>query len=242
MSCGAGEASNSKSRGRLELIINDDILEMILEKLPALSFASAACVSKSWNKVCNHILSSPKLSSALSYSFNPSTYIDGVQDVLHKVLSKPIRPHFAIASIGYKHKHVEAFKLVKWKDIAGDSDEEFGGYIGNRYNRIALTVGYVPGLKVDAISLRQSVRVTTLALKNESLQVVLDKLVKHIRDYTATVLASSDPAGIIMFGEGPVDLKPFIDVLGTGWLPLVCERFILLPVTWGRAISGKFML
>nr|XP_023876797.1 F-box/LRR-repeat protein At5g63520-like [Quercus suber]POE80712.1 f-box/lrr-repeat protein [Quercus suber] len=112
MSCGAGEASNSKSRGRLELIINDDILEMILEKLPALSFASAACVSKSWNKVCNHILSSPKLSSALSYSFNPSTYIDGVQDVLHKVLSKPIRPHFAIASIGYKHKHVEAFKLI----------------------------------------------------------------------------------------------------------------------------------
>ncbi|XP_030957469.1 F-box/LRR-repeat protein At5g63520-like [Quercus lobata] len=273
MSCGAGEASNSKSRGRLELIINDDILEMILEKLPALSFASAACVSKSWNKVCNHILSSPKLSSALSYSFNPSTYIDGVQEVLHKVLSKPIRPHFAIASIGYKHKHVEAFKLitkrlgqstpliitvasgiigrdaltnefreVKWKDIAGDSDEEFGGYIGNRYNRIALTVGYVPGLKVDAVSLRQSVRVTTLALKNESLQVVLDKFVKHIRDYTATVLASSDPAGIIMFGEGPVDLKPFIDVLGTGWLPLVCERFILLPVTWGRAISGKFMI
>ncbi|KAK7837079.1 hypothetical protein CFP56_021685 [Quercus suber] len=122
--------------------------------------------------------------------------------------------------------------LVKWKDITGDSGEEFGGYIGNRYNRIASTVGYVLGLKVDAVSLR----------KSESLQVVLDKFVKHIRDYTATVLASSNPAGIIMFGEGPVDLKPFIDVLGIGWLPLVCERFILLPVTWGRAISGKFML
>nr|POE81783.1 exopolygalacturonase [Quercus suber] len=79
---------------------------------------------------------------------------------------------------------------VKWKDIAGNSNEEFGGYIGNRYNRIALTIGYIPGLKVDAISLRQS----------ESLQVVLDKFVKHIRDYTATVLASSEPAGIIMFG------------------------------------------
>ena len=30
--------------------------------------------------------------------------------------------------------------------------------------------------------------------------MVLDKFVKHIRDYTATVLAFSDPAGIIMFG------------------------------------------
>nr|XP_023879731.1 uncharacterized protein LOC111992135 [Quercus suber] len=46
------------------------------------------------------------------------------------------------------------FIEVKWKDIAGDSDEKFGGYIGNRYNRIASIVGYVPGLKVDAISLR----------------------------------------------------------------------------------------
>ncbi|KAK7847476.1 hypothetical protein CFP56_006632 [Quercus suber] len=134
------------------------------------------------------------------------------------------------------------FCWVKWKDIAGDSDEEFGGHIGNRYNRIALIVGYGPGLKVDAVLLRQLVRVTTLALKNESLQLVLDKFVKHIRDYTATILASLDPAGIIMFGEGPVDLKPFIDVLGSGWLPLVCERFILFPVTWGRATCGVHAL
>ncbi|KAK4597096.1 hypothetical protein RGQ29_014915 [Quercus rubra] len=218
MSCGAGEASNSKSRGSLELIINDDILEIILEKLPALSFASAACVSKSWNKVCNHILSSPKLSSALSYSFNPSTYIDGVQEVLHKVLSKPIRPHFALASIGYKHKHVEAFKLITKR-------------LGQSTPLIITVASGIIGR--DAL---------TNEFREESLQVVLDEFVKHIRDYTATVLASSDPAGIIMFGEGPVDLKPFIDVLGTGWFPLVCERFILLPVTWGRAISGKFML
>lgn len=50
--------------------VNDDILQNILFRLPALSFASAACVSKSWNKVCDRVLSCPKLASALS--LNPS--------------------------------------------------------------------------------------------------------------------------------------------------------------------------
>ena len=31
-------------------------------------------------------------------------------------------------------------------------------------------------------------------------------------------------------------------VLGNGWLPLVDERFLLLPVSWGRVISSKFVL
>ena len=54
-------------------LINDDVLQKILEKLPALSFASAACVSKTWNQLCNRILSRPKISSALS--LNPSPHV-----------------------------------------------------------------------------------------------------------------------------------------------------------------------
>nr|POE89367.1 hypothetical protein CFP56_01730 [Quercus suber] len=46
---------------------------------------------------------------------------------------------------------INKFKEVKWRE-----------------NGIVLTVGYVPGLKVHAISLQQSViRVTTLAVKQE---------------------------------------------------------------------------
>lgn len=51
-------------------LINDDLLQNITSRLPAVSFASASCVSKSWNKVCRRVLSRPKLVSALS--LNPS--------------------------------------------------------------------------------------------------------------------------------------------------------------------------
>jgi hypothetical protein len=54
-------------------LINDDLLHNILLRLTATSFASAACVSKSWNLLCNRILSRPKLASALS--LNPSQHV-----------------------------------------------------------------------------------------------------------------------------------------------------------------------
>ena len=56
-------------------LINDDVLQKILEKLPALSFASAACVSKTWNQLCNRILSRPKISSALSLNPSPNVIL-----------------------------------------------------------------------------------------------------------------------------------------------------------------------
>lgn len=51
-------------------VIGEDLLQNVLSRLPALSFASAACVSRFWNLLCDSILSTPKLSSALSQ--NPS--------------------------------------------------------------------------------------------------------------------------------------------------------------------------
>jgi hypothetical protein len=73
----ASSSSRTKSDVKIKTqrteftLINDDALHNILARLPASSFASAACVSKSWNQVCNRILSRPKLASALS--LNPST-------------------------------------------------------------------------------------------------------------------------------------------------------------------------
>ncbi|KAF3950229.1 hypothetical protein CMV_023984 [Castanea mollissima] len=72
-------------------LLNDDILQNILARLPALSFASVTCVSKLWNTVCNRGV---------------------VKDVLDKVLSEPIRLHFVIASIARGFELPETFGLV----------------------------------------------------------------------------------------------------------------------------------
>ncbi|KAL5543880.1 hypothetical protein UlMin_007664 [Ulmus minor] len=48
--------------------LTDYLFHNALSKLPAMSFASAACDSKSWNRICNHVLSRSKLTSALSRS------------------------------------------------------------------------------------------------------------------------------------------------------------------------------
>ncbi|KAJ1386209.1 Leucine-rich repeat domain superfamily, partial [Sesbania bispinosa] len=88
-------------------VLSEDLLQQILSRLPALSFASASCVSKSWNSVCNRILSRPKLSSALSLNLSSN---DAVNEVLRKVLSEPIRPHFAIANIGNGFKAINILR------------------------------------------------------------------------------------------------------------------------------------
>lgn len=125
--------------------INGDVLQNILERLPAVWFASATCVSKQWNRVCNRILSRPKLASALSLNPSLDVYIYiylpfyplsslsvshnffsnwswiffcwkiwqiAVKEVFDKVLSEPIRPHFAIANLGSGFSLIDAFRLV----------------------------------------------------------------------------------------------------------------------------------
>lgn len=55
-------------------MINDDLLLNILSRLPAVSFASAACVNKYWNRICNRVLSRPKLATALSFNPSPEVF------------------------------------------------------------------------------------------------------------------------------------------------------------------------
>ncbi|KAJ7945685.1 F-box/LRR-repeat protein [Quillaja saponaria] len=159
--------------------VTDDIVHNILGRLQAVSFASAACVSKYWNRICSQILSHPKLASALS--LNPNLTL-AAGEVLDKVLSKPIRPHFAIACTGdilglkiVDHlirervgrrtpviTHASSgvigrdvpnkeVREVKWGSSAYDGPHPVERNIyGNINPGIVLVVGFVPGLKVDA--------------------------------------------------------------------------------------------
>ncbi|MED6107642.1 hypothetical protein PIB30_015815 [Stylosanthes scabra] len=210
--------------------VNDDLLQNILARLPARSFASAACVSKSWSSVCNRILTRPKLSSALS--LNPSLP-DAVDEVLQKVLCEPIRPHFAIVNVGSgfdlekimyligktlgsnipvivtvpngiigRDALSDEFKEVKWGAL-------FSGFEGESYARnvnegIVLTVGYLPGLKVEAIPLRRSTRRSSHCV---------DDFIKDIKEYSASVSNCPFPVGIILFGEANADMNAVMEKL-----------------------------
>lgn len=47
-------------------LINSDLLHNILLRLPAVSFAQAFCVNRSWNQVCNRVFTRPIFASAIS--------------------------------------------------------------------------------------------------------------------------------------------------------------------------------
>lgn len=64
------ESGSGASTNEIDLI-GEDLLQNILSRLPALTFASAACVSRTWSSLCNRVLSRPKLSSAFSLHPNP---------------------------------------------------------------------------------------------------------------------------------------------------------------------------
>ncbi|KAK9045927.1 hypothetical protein V6N11_051830 [Hibiscus sabdariffa] len=163
---------------------NDDILQNILFRLPASSFASAACVNKSWNKVCETVLAYPKFATALS--LNPSLP-DAVKEVLDKVLSEPIRPQFAIASIGLQFSLEAAHQLVRWymiPELDGSVSREFV----EEFNRgILLIIGYLPGLKGPGVTM-------------------VSKLLVDIKNYTASVSDTTAPEAMIVFGDQRVDL------------------------------------
>ncbi|TKY73659.1 F-box/LRR-repeat protein [Spatholobus suberectus] len=219
--------ANSEGINRL----NDDIIHNILARLPALSFAAAACVNKTWYCVSTQILSRPKLVSALS--LNPSL-MGAVAEVLNKVLCKPIRPDFAIACIsddfGLKLAHrlirqslgsnipvivtvangimgrdvlTDEFKEVKWGALfSGFGEEAYARLINEG---IVLTVGYLPGLKVEAVPLQRPPKAYQAPW--------IDNFIKDIKEYSASVSSSPFPIGIILFGEESTDMKLVLEKL-----------------------------
>ncbi|KAK3002301.1 hypothetical protein RJ639_022073 [Escallonia herrerae] len=195
-------------------LIGEDLLQNILARLPAASFASAASVSGSWSLVCGRILSRPKLSSAIS--FNPSLQV-AVEEVFNKVLSEPIRPHFAIASVGPSFSLQQAHKLVQW-EITEDDNQGNNGNSSPYANRaIALTIGYMPGLKVIGVPLLQSNELHEGNLlevchkQQESRVSVIDEFVMDIMECSASISDSTSPTGIVMFADPESDMKPVLE-------------------------------
>ncbi|PKI53273.1 hypothetical protein CRG98_026301 [Punica granatum] len=200
-------------------LCHGDLLHNVLHRLPARSFASAACVCKTWHRVSNQILCRPLLASALS--LNPSPF-GALLEVLDKVLSDPIRPHFAIVNVATDCDLSSMLKLTSKRlgtatpivvsysvGIIGrhaSTDEVLEVQRGDDDNGgrgVALTVGFVPGLKVDAIPLMQQREGT----------ILVDEFVLDIRQFSASVSGQQLPVGIVMFGNGHCDLKHAIEKL-----------------------------
>ncbi|KAB2038274.1 hypothetical protein ES319_D03G134800v1 [Gossypium barbadense] len=209
-------------------LMNEDLLRNILSRLPAISFASAATVSKTWNAACCHILSRPKLSSAISLKPLP---LVALQEVFDKVMSEPIRPHFAIASVGpgFEIKDVLQFMVEKVRSRTPIIVSSVKGILGRDAlshefrevkwidgnidevpvnTGIVLTVGFVPGLKVDVIPL--------LRQRKAPQGSMIDKFVLDIKSYTSSMSGCTSPQAIIMIGDGSVDQKPILEKLGIG--------------------------
>ncbi|XP_022885490.1 F-box/LRR-repeat protein At5g63520-like [Olea europaea var. sylvestris] len=213
--------------------IGEDLIQNVLCRLPAQSFASAACVSRFWNSICNRILfASPKLSSAIS--FNPLLE-DAVSEVVDKVLSKPMRPHFVLASIGPSFSLQQAHELIngnfgfhipvvvnvpegiigrdsltdEFREVQWEvtEEEDLAGVSQNEnVNRgIILTVGFLPGLKANIIPL--------LFEKKDPRRLLIDEFVISIKDYTSSVSGHASPSGILLFSDQATDIKPVLQKL-----------------------------
>ncbi|KAL8226058.1 hypothetical protein R6Q57_018615 [Mikania cordata] len=213
-------------------LIGEDLLENIVARLPAISFASAACVSRSWNHVCDRVLCRPKLASACSY--NPSLQV-AVEEVVNRVLLEPIRPHFAIASVGPSFDLQEAhqlittklgsqvpvitndpsgiigrdafseeFREIQWEITEEDDDPDAPLVLSESANSaIMLIVGFLPGLKVKTIPLLKKIK--------EPQIVKIDKFVIDIREFSASVSGCKSPAAIIMFSDFQAGMKAVME-------------------------------
>ena len=244
-------------------LLSEDVLQNILSRLPALSYASAACVSR----VAGAVLSRPKIASAIC--LNPSCE-DAVKEVVDSVLSRPIRPHFAYATCFGEFSDLELTQKLITKKLGSatpvvtsftrgtiDSDairEEFTEVNRNfdfedcddlddfdlttiRDQGIVLIVGFVPGLKVDAIPL--------LRESEEPYIPLIDKFVMHIRVYSAAVSGCTSPTGIVMFVGTGVDMEHVLDEIDyamsteTAMLCGRIGRFMYRSGDDSRNISGS---
>ncbi|RAL48537.1 hypothetical protein DM860_005961 [Cuscuta australis] len=208
--------------------IGEDLLHNTFSCLPAPSCASAACVCRSWNRIATRLLSSPKFSSALS--LNPSLQ-GAVNEVINEVLSQPIRPQFAIASIGPTFSLEEAHALISTKlgsrtplvtcisqgisgkdaltrefkevqwDIVDDDDENAGDV--NMLQNANFGVLLSVGFFPGL-----KVNLIPLLRNNRRTQgLMVDEFVLSISEYSSLVSATTSPQGIILFSDPETNIK-----------------------------------
>ncbi|KAF8089517.1 hypothetical protein N665_0503s0016 [Sinapis alba] len=200
--------------------MNDDLLQNILQRLPAKPFAFASCVNRSWNSVCNHILSRPKMVSA--FSRNPHQ-LKAVEEALDKALSEPIRPDFVIANITCGNMQdtlslitgrvgsrlpviVTIVDGVLGKEACNDKAAEVNRFdhmhTSPSFFAVLLTIGYLPGIKVDVVPVIQA---------KESEAMIGDKFVMDIRNFVSEVSDhAAAPSCLMLFGEDTHATEPII--------------------------------
>ncbi|XP_010519506.1 PREDICTED: F-box/LRR-repeat protein At5g63520 [Tarenaya hassleriana] len=207
--------------------MNDDLLNNILGRLPAKSFAFASCVCRSWNNVSCRILSRPMIRSAFAVGRDVPK---AAEEVLDKVLSKPMRPDFAIANVtsismleeiqtmivkrvgsripiivslvaGILGKEAcsDEFRKLNWDNPTDDDTTDVED------SAILLTIGYTPGLKVEVIPI--------IKRDEESFETMGDEFVMDIRKYVSSVSDHTAPIGVILFGGKFQDVEPIIEKL-----------------------------
>lgn len=157
-----------------------------------------------------------------------------MNEVVDKVLSEPIRPYFAIVNIGCgfdpskilrlvkrrvgfnipvvvtvnngiigRDAVTDEFKEVKWGALfSGIDDEEYARHINEG---IVLTIGCLPGLKVEAIPLIRPAKTPQ--------EPCVDSFSMDIKEYSASVSGHQFPVGIILFGEASSDMKLVMEKL-----------------------------
>ncbi|KAH0852286.1 hypothetical protein HID58_049781 [Brassica napus] len=162
--------------------MNDDLLQNILQRLPAKPFAFASCVNRSWNIVCNRILSRPKMVSA--FSRNPHQF-EAVEEAIDKALSDPIRPDFVIANITCGNME-DTLSLITKR-------------VGTRAPVIVSIVAGVLGKEVCNDKAGE-----------ETEAMIGDKFVMDIRNFVSEVSDHAAPACLMLFGEDTHATEPII--------------------------------
>jgi hypothetical protein len=173
-------------------ILGEDTLVNILGLLPAKSLASAACVCRSWNSAARVLNATPRMMSALSLLPDLQSAIDAVVErvmgapfrpdfaivfagqkfslsristLLKEKLGKnlPLIACHAAGIIGQdvaSGEHME----VSWPQPGAGMSKTLSRRIVSRQNGLVLTVGRVPGLHVQALSLCNSCGVSLFHL------------------------------------------------------------------------------
>ncbi|KAL6181785.1 hypothetical protein ACLB2K_048434 [Fragaria x ananassa] len=217
--------------------VNDDILQNIMGRLPAVAFACSACVSKTWNRNCSSILCRPMFVSAMSV--NPDA-CEAVDEVFEEVFSRPIRPDFAIVYIGmeYSLPVTSLFVFEKLHRAVPVIINQAVGLIGveagadeneiteikwepekvrNLWTEFMLMGGNtINGGLILSVGYVPDLKVDVIPLLRSRTQPywpLMEYFMLEIRGYTASVSGSSNPACITMFGDHRVDIRPIVERL-----------------------------
>ncbi|WCJ36283.1 F-box/LRR-repeat protein At5g63520 [Euphorbia peplus] len=212
--------------------VSEDVMENILSRLPAPAFSSAACVNKCWNNVCSRILTKPKFASALSLKPNLRDAVKEVLDkvlcepivphfaiacigkqfslaVTHRLLTEKLGssvPLITSAASGIIGADAVTNELreVRWESSDDEEDNDDSDSDGDSLldRGIVLVIGFVPGLKVDAIPLLRTTMVPQISLD--------DNFLTDIKNFTAFFSDSESPSGIILFGDRNFDMRPLL--------------------------------